>query len=671
MTTISLVATDQLLSVALNPKLASGDQNSVTLHVDFSSEWDGYARSGVFFTSNDDTPYEKVMTNGECIIPAEVLAEAGVLFIGVRGVNASNNAVKTSSLVKYKISEGAPAGEGTEVEPTANVYQQLLSAYGKTQTEIAVERARITNLARLEEGSTTGDAELIDARTDYTGTTHENVGTHIRTVTEEKVSFVEMLINPDEVEWGGLYVRETFYADAKYGWSGFIPVHKGMRISVGKLVEPYLGFNYYNADKVLIGNSAMRKGVYEITADHWKYIRVPVSQNYFNIYKSDYFQVGLDGEYGKKYSCADDFIVANKTSLLRVNDELNYKVPLLENLFSGLEVKNGFYDYNGQFYEHDTIGHVVVELEANTSYVCYGSNQVVYCLFNNNMEPVKYEDITGKNYLTTEPFTTPPGAKYIAIPYKLDGTDSKAFYKYNKVVNGKLPLNKKVGVADDLLIDGKLLSDLLKGIGNHWAGKTWYAYGTSITDVDVGTGKYVPYLAQLSGMNVVNKGIGGGGITNLGGYSKGQVKSAIMNTTDGKLNADLITLEVGANEGGELGTKYDLDDTTFCGCLNQCIRYLQENTNAQIVVMYSVESRNEPGENINYHEREEKVREVCNINNVYYLGDLSGLGYGRIYKDTTYTTDNIHQTELGGYNLAQFMWSKLKDIPLWYTEIPE
>lgn len=204
MTTISLVANDQLLSVALNPKLASGDVNSVILHVDFSTEWDGYARSAVFFTSNNETPYEKVMTNGECTIQAEVLAESGILFIGVRGVNSDNASVKTSSLVKYKISDGAPAGKGTEVEPTADVYQQLLTAYGKTdaritqevtdrkaavatekaerQAEIAVERERINQFTALEEGSTTGDAELIDARIDYKGTTHDNVGDHIRAV---------------------------------------------------------------------------------------------------------------------------------------------------------------------------------------------------------------------------------------------------------------------------------------------------------------------------------------------------------------------------------------------------------------------------------------------------------------------------------------------------------
>lgn len=135
MTTISLVATDQLLSVALQPKVASGDKNSVELHVDFDSEWDGYGKSAVFFTEDNKTVYEVVMTDGNCVIPHEVLAKAGTLYIGVRGVN-TDNAVKTSSLVKYKIVEGAPSGDGTTVEPTLDVYQQLLVAYSQANARV-------------------------------------------------------------------------------------------------------------------------------------------------------------------------------------------------------------------------------------------------------------------------------------------------------------------------------------------------------------------------------------------------------------------------------------------------------------------------------------------------------------------------------------------------------
>ena len=109
MTTIKLSANDQVLSPVIQPKIASGDINSVLLQVDFDDGWDGYKRTAVFFTSLDETVYKADLTDDQCIVPYEVLAEPGTLFIGVRGVK-SDNTVKTTILVKYKIELGAPNG---------------------------------------------------------------------------------------------------------------------------------------------------------------------------------------------------------------------------------------------------------------------------------------------------------------------------------------------------------------------------------------------------------------------------------------------------------------------------------------------------------------------------------------------------------------------------------
>ena len=130
---------------------------------------------------------------------------------------------------------------------------------------------------------------------------------------------------------------------------------------------------------------------------------------------------------------------------------------------------------------------------------------------------------------------------------------------------------------------------------NHWNGKLWYAYGTSMTSVEVG--KFVPVVEELSGMTVVNLGSGGGCLT-PDGYSKGKNKRILMNPEDGKEKADLITLEVLPNEGETVGSIYDTDDESFCGCLNQCIRYLQENTKAQIVVIIMIMGNDKSPETI-------------------------------------------------------------------------
>lgn len=170
MTIIELMANDQKLDIMIEPTVASGDVKSTQIHVEFSPEWAGYAKSAVFFNSNDvDNVIEKVMTDGTCKVPAEVIKKESNLFIGVRGVIASTGAVKTSTLVKYKIEEGAPAGTGTEVPPTADVYQQLLS---KT---IDLEK-RFANLITAE----TEDGEVKDIRYGADGVKYPTAGDAVR-----------------------------------------------------------------------------------------------------------------------------------------------------------------------------------------------------------------------------------------------------------------------------------------------------------------------------------------------------------------------------------------------------------------------------------------------------------------------------------------------------------
>lgn len=210
---------------------------------------------------------------------------------------------------------------------------------------------------------------------------------------------------------------------------------------------------------------------------------------------------------------------------------------------------------------------------------------------------------------------------------------------------------------------------------DHWNGKTWYAYGTSITNV-ANEGKYPTYLAQMAGLILVNKGISGGGIGNLGAYSQGQVYSAICNVTDGKTEADLITLETGANDVNAnvpLGTIYDTGTSTLSGCLNDCIRYLQTNTNAQICIMNSPAFTNSaPSADYPYYEWAEMVERICHVNRVHFLRNDNNMGYAKLTSSTgsLYVVDSIHQTALGGFIMAQNLWYQLRNIPLWYTAMP-
>ena len=209
-------------------------------------------------------------------------------------------------------------------------------------------------------------------------------------------------------------------------------------------------------------------------------------------------------------------------------------------------------------------------------------------------------------------------------------------------------------------------------MSNQWNGKLWHAYGTSMTSVE--QGEYVPVVAELSGLNVVNHGIPGGCLT-PDGYGKGNTKRAVMTMDDGKANADLITLEVLPNEGALIGNIYDTDDNSFCGCLNQCIRYLQENTRAQIVLIIMICCNDESPEKlfeirgITQFEFSEIIERVGKLNGVPVINVFSeaGFGYARV-KNGEYQVDRIHLNKLGGKNMGKFVWSKLKDIPTWDAE---
>lgn len=140
MTVINLMAADQLLTATQAPPIAAGDIDTVQIQVDFDELWTAFAKSAVFHTNKKPEVYEMLLDEGGCCtVPAEVLAEECNLFIGVRGVDGAR--IKTTTLVKYKINTGAPCGNTTTIEPTPDMYQQMLTACGDAMESASEAKA--------------------------------------------------------------------------------------------------------------------------------------------------------------------------------------------------------------------------------------------------------------------------------------------------------------------------------------------------------------------------------------------------------------------------------------------------------------------------------------------------------------------------------------------------
>ena len=205
--------------------------------------------------------------------------------------------------------------------------------------------------------------------------------------------------------------------------------------------------------------------------------------------------------------------------------------------------------------------------------------------------------------------------------------------------------------------------------GKQWQGKKWFCYGTSMTE-------YSKYLAEYAGLEEHNFGKGGSGIVPSIHGTVDSIKTRTMRLDDGKAEADLITVELIPNDGkAPTGEIYDTSDDTFCGNLNQILKYLLENTRATVIVLIANRTRYEHLHPENLYspdssymktriEREKAVEEICLIHGVpcFNAAREANIGFYRVIGNNDYIRDQVHDTEEGGRILAQYYWGKLKNL---------
>ena len=106
------------------------------------------------------------------VIPAQVTEISGNVPVVIVFVSGSGSQIATFPIA-VSVVENPSAESEESVKFSPDEFTQLLSA-------LAFNSARINNLTTLKEGSTTGDAELIDIRVDIYGTQHATAGEAVR-----------------------------------------------------------------------------------------------------------------------------------------------------------------------------------------------------------------------------------------------------------------------------------------------------------------------------------------------------------------------------------------------------------------------------------------------------------------------------------------------------------
>lgn len=136
MSVLKLKCLDQVLTVINAPVIASGGIDENTLEVDFCSEWDGFAKTAVFYKKsnkdkdkddNKDEVYNVLMVDDRCVIPHEVTDTDCKIFIGIFGVYGSVR--RTAHPINYKIVEGSFIEGKQPQEPTPDIYTQIMSVH--------------------------------------------------------------------------------------------------------------------------------------------------------------------------------------------------------------------------------------------------------------------------------------------------------------------------------------------------------------------------------------------------------------------------------------------------------------------------------------------------------------------------------------------------------------
>ena len=553
------------------------------------------------------------------------------------------------------------------------------------KNDIQTQKSRIDNLTTLQEGSTTGDAELIDGRIGADGVTYTNIGDAIRTQCGNLNTLLDIEYEPisnNRID-NSKFVGKNF--DTIIGHNGnesktFTLATKLKSNRITGFIEfedetnPNPNSGFFWSLKCSTGEvddlTLPVKGTLVASDNYAKYDQVLIGSwaTYDKVIKTFFI-----GNYNDTY---DNFKTQPKSKTIEnVQGKINNIHPeqctfftKVDNLLKNVTLQKE-YAINPSYGLPDSLPG---KARTSTDYMELRDGcESTYCNINGY---IYYYD-ENKNYLksiTPQSLETPAGivalpqsdTKIKYIRYTFVTTDDKALATYWITDQGKPYENDKLYIPKDKIEDMSKTESWYKG-------KKICVYGDSVTEQN----KWQSFVSSYFNCSFYNRGVGGTTVTQINSSTNHMSGDTRIETIP--TDSDVVLVFGGHNDWssasinmGDIKTDELSESVSFKSAFALMLKKIQTRCpNAKIITMTPVGGRTE--EASTNQNKQFYIRDLCMTDFANAVKEISAY-YGipcidinansgiNTLNHTTYIADLIHPNLEGGKLIANEVINGLK-----------
>lgn len=552
------------------------------------------------------------------------------------------------------------------------------------KNDIQTQKARIDSLTTLTEGSTTGDAELIDGRTGADGVTYTNIGDAIRTQCGNLNTLLDVKYEPisNNCIDDSKFVGKNF--DSIFGHNGNKKFKLAKKLTSNQIkgyIELEDGTTPSTAFQIYLTSSVEGiQGVEDIQLSIGGTLVVSDDFDKFDTISVDCWQIYdkniktfFIGNYADEY---DNYKTQPKSKALENVDSKISNIPpeqctfftKVDNLLKNVNLQKG-YGINPNHGMPDKL--TGIERTTTDFMELRDDCKSTYCNINGY---IYYYDVNKKYLQSISPQNLETPAGIVALPQ----SDTKIKYiRYTFVTEDDAALSSywitdqgKPYENDKLYIPKDKIEDMSKT-------ESWYkdkkicAYGDSVTEQN----KWQSFVSSYFNCSFYNKGVGGTTVTQINSSTNHMSGDTRIETIP--TDSDVVLVFGGHNDWsnasinmGDIKTDALSESTSFKSAFALMLKKIQTRCpNAKIITMTPVGGRTEEA-SVN-QDKQFYIRDLCMTDFANAVKEISAY-YGipcidinansgiNTLNHTTYIADVIHPNVEGGKLIANEVINGLK-----------